>query len=348
MNKTVAAQEAVTRVKETIERLQKEIADRRSNMEQARDRALSKPGQGRMAATSWFAVWSRHAPSIARAQGQLDRARKRLPLLQQRAEEIATKERKLDVTRKRLRAATAAISRRIDANREALAGQAERWDRERQQEDRNMKRLRKRLVAPTTKDQQPQKPEWRRRTQTASLPPVVQQPPLIDEPSSDAVALPPRDGLIEGTYEVWDPVRAEARRLLLNPDPLPRSWTADHVGKRLIEAHEVLRRIPMNIWPQGYSALWPEYTHDAGELAIQAGAGTLELGRNIIIKGASAIELARMNEALLWPIQFLSINNAWALSTLNTWASDPRDEEAPRNLLQTIADFLNAANEVVR
>lgn len=343
MNKTVAAQEAVTRVKETIERLQREIADRRSNMAQARDRALSKPGQGRMTATSWFAVWSRHAPPIARAQGQLDRARKRLPLLQQRAEEIATKERKLDVKRKRLRAATAAISRRIDANREALAGQAERWDRERQQEDRNMKRLRKRLVARTTKDQQPQKPDRRQRLQV-SLPAPVQHK-LIDDP---APVEPPRDGLIDGTYEVIDQVRAEARRLLLNPDPLPRRWTADHVGKRLIEAHDVLRRIPMNIWPQGYSALWPEYTHDAGELAIQAGAGTLALGRNVIIRGATADELARMNEALQWPIQFLSINNAWALSTLNTWASDPRDEEAPRNLLQTIADFLNAANEVVR
>jgi hypothetical protein len=120
----------------------------------------------------------------------------------------------------------------------------------------------------------------------------------------------------------------------------------------LIEAHEILQRLPMSIWPKGYGAMWPAYTHDAGELAIQAGAGTLELGRNAVIRTASADEVARMNEALEWVIQFLSDCNPWSLAALNGWASssdaDPDAADVPRDLLEFIAEALNAAKEVVR
>ncbi|WEF52544.1 hypothetical protein AFIC_001035 [[Pseudomonas] carboxydohydrogena] len=136
---------------------------------------------------------------------------------------------------------------------------------------------------------------------------------------------------------------------MLDPDPLPPTWTAEHVGKRLIEAHAVLNRVPMKLAPAGYGAMWPAYRHEAGELAHQAGAGTLAIGRNVIVRTASADEVARMNEALQWPMQFLGAT-PHAAEYVNWWAShsEPQEEDRPTSYLQIIADALNAAKKVVR
>jgi hypothetical protein len=333
----------VDKLASQIGQLTKEIADRRVHLAQAKARALAKPHKGKLIA-GWFDAWSRHAPPIARAEGSLRRALTRAAAATEKAEDAATQERELTRQRAAIRARNIGLMRRLDALREAAPGLKAKWDAERANEEARLKRLRKKLEARTHKDlMTPQ--NW---TPRPSLPAPIEQPADLAVDPADPP--PPREGLIPGTYRLMDPARLEFH--LLDDEPLPSNWTPRHVGRRLIEAHDVLRRLPMNVRPQGYSALWPEYTHEFGELVVQADAYTLALGRNAIIKTASSDEVARMNEAMGWIVQYLAGCNAWALSALNGWASKrdatPDDDDAPDDLLKFIADALNAAKEVVR
>jgi hypothetical protein len=294
---------------------------------------------------SWFAAWSRYAPQIARAEGALARALKRQPAAIAKAEFAAGQAKKTAAIRATIRARNVALMRTLDALKEAAPAIDRQWKAERSGEERRLKSLKKRLEKRTRRDITA-RPDWMKKP--AALPPRIEQPNFAEQ--DEAEIPPPREGLIPGTYRILDPARFSLG--LLDADPLPTRWTGKHVGTRLIEAHEILQRLPMSIWPKGYGAMWPAYSHDAGELAIQAGAYTLEVGRNAIIKSASSEEVARMNEAMQWAIQYLSHCNAWALGALNGWASssdaDPDANDAPRDLLEFIAEALNAAKEVVR
>ena len=231
---------------------------------------------------------------------------------------------------------------RLDRLKAEQPNITEQWNAERAGEARRLKKLKGKIEKRTRKDM----------TKHAMFPmpvklPEVPQQPDLSEPEADAP--PPREGLIPGTYRIVDPDRLG---VLLDPDPLPPIWTPRHVGARLIEAMEVLQCSPGRVGPKGYGAMWPAYRHESGELAHQAGAGTLAIGRNVVRRTVGADEAARANEALLWPMQFLNHVNAWALLALNYWASDPEatpeDEDAPRDMLKFIADCLNAAKEPVR
>lgn len=341
-----------------ILRLRKEIADRRAHLAQAKARALAKQTEAAqkldlngskrewmMIDNSWFAAWSRHAPPIAKAVGSLARAQKRLPDAIAKAEFAEGQERKAAAVRAQIRARNVGLMRRLDALKDGAAEVTAKWNVERREEEKRIKKLKKQLEKRTRRDLTA-RPDWMKKP--LPLPPPIVQPDHIE--ANEAEPPPPREGLIPGTYRVLDPSRIGLG--LLDVDPLPPRWTPRHVGNRLIEAHDVLRRLPASIWPKGYGAMWPEYAHDAGELAIQAGAGTLQMGRNLIVRTASADEVARMNEALDWILQFLSGCNYWSLAALNGWASSteatPDDKDAPTELLEFIASALNAANEVVR
>lgn len=322
-----------------IPRLTAEIAKRREKLAKAKERA--QPGKGKLAA-GWFAIWDRAVMPIARAEGSLARAIKRAPIAQTKAQETAARARQLAAAKIRRDAQTASINRHFETVHAGPHPQA-RWNAERAEEAKRMKRLTKQIHKRTSKDfsnrfmlEKPLK-----------LPDPVQQPDLTAEAEAPAIA--PREGLIPGTFKVMDPARL--RGGLLDADPLPPRWTARRVGERLIEAMDVLQRMPMTLWPKGYGAMWPAYRHEAGELAHQAGAGTLAIGRNVIARTATADEVDRMNEALEWPLQYLAQCNAWSLRALNGWAMEAIDadgEDAPTDLLQFIADALNAAKEVVR
>jgi hypothetical protein len=326
-----------------IPRLRKEIADRRAHLAQAKARALAKPHKCYLTA-GWFDAWSRHAPAIAKAEGSLARALKRLPQATAKAAFAEGQERKAAAVRATIRARNVGLMRRLDALREEAPAIQSKWAADRRGEEKRLNKLKKQLEKRTRRDIT-SRPDWMKKP--LALPPPIEQP---DFSVVDAEIPPPREGLIPGTYRVIDPARFSLG--LLNPDPLPTRWTSRHVGTRLIEAHDVLRRMPASIWPKGYGAMWPAYAYDAGELAVQAGAGTLQMGRNLIVRTASADEVARMNEALDWIMQFLSGCNYWSLAALNGWASSieatPDDKDAPTDLLEFIAKALNAANEVVR
>lgn len=342
MSKAAKRRAIADKIARDIERLRKEAADRRAHLAQVKARALAKPGKGKLSG-GWFAAWARHAPALAAAEGALARALRRLPDAVSKTEDAETQDREENRQRAAIRARNVGLMRRLDALRDHAPALKKQWDEDRRGEEKRLKKLKKKLEARTRKDITA-RPDWMKRP--VALPPPIAQPDLTVDDGADT---PPREGLIPGTYRVLPPERL--RLNLLDDEPLPGSWTPRHVGKRLIEAHDVLRRLPMNVRPQGYSALWPEYTHDAGELAIQAGAQTLALGRNAIIKVASSDEVARMNEAMQWIWQYLAGCNAWALGALNAWAAD-RDatpDDCPViDLLEFIADALNAAKEVVR
>jgi hypothetical protein len=336
-----------------VARLRKEIADRRAHLVQAKARTLSKLCRRDIVAgeririveeASWFTAWSRYAPAVAKAEGALSRALKRRPAAILKAEFAEGQERKAAAIRATIRARNVALMRTLDALKEAAPAIDQRWKVERKDEEKRLKKLKKQLEKRTRRDITA-RPDWMKKP--LALPPPIEQPNFSEV---EAEIPPPREGLIPGTYRVIDPARFSLG--LLNPDPLPTRWNARHVGVRLIEAHDVLRRMPASIWPKGYGAMWPAYSHSAGELAIQAGAGTLQMGRNLIVRTASADEVARMNEALDWIMQFLSGCNYWSLAALNGWASSseatPDDKDAPTDLLEFIAAALNAAKEVVR
>lgn len=237
---------------------------------------------------------------------------------------------------------TAAMAARSDRLKEQFPDVDARMNAERAEEQKRLKKLKKQIDKRTRKDLTKhsmfQKP--------VALPEPIQQPDFTEEEEAPA---PPREGLIPGTYRVVDPDRLGA---LLDPEPLPPQWTPRHVGARIIEAMDVLQRAPERVGPKGYGAMWPAYRHESGDLALQAGAGTLAMGRNSIRRAVGADEAARAQEALLWPMQFLNHCNAWALLSLNAWATDPEatpeDDNAPRDMLKFIADCLNAQKEVVR
>ncbi len=218
------------------------------------------------------------------------------------------------------------------------------WDAERAEEGRRMKKLRKQIEKRTRKDLS----RHAMFARPPALPAPVEQPDLSGVEFSSREE-PPREGLIPGTWRLLDAARLGGG--LLNPDPLPARWTARHVGNRLIEAMDVLRRTPDRVGPKSFGSIWPVYSHESGELAVQAGAGTLSIGRNVVLRGVAADEAARAAEALQWPLRFLRSCNAWALITLQQWASGPEQPNAPpepTQVLEIIANALNEAKEPVR
>lgn len=257
------------------------------------------------------------------------------------AKAAADRKRKLKAEKKAARAA--AVQRRAEIVTAQPHPQRD-WPAERAEEEKRIKKLKKQLGRRTRKDLSKhamfQKP--------VALPPPIEQPDLSDE-CATAAAPPPREGLIPGTYRLIDPDRYAGS--LLDPDPLPPVWTGRYVGRRLVEAMDVLRRAPERVGPKSYGAAWPSYRHEAGEHAVQAGAGTLAIGRNIVIRSVGADEAARAAEALQWPLQYLSHCNAWALLALNDWAADQEADAPPASvasMLEFIANALNAAKEPVR
>jgi hypothetical protein len=209
------------------------------------------------------------------------------------------------------------------------------WQEDREHEHERIRKRKKELRRRVTVDLRAPTPKSRAR---------IAPPPMIFvpvPPPSD-----PEQALLPGQVE---PVRA--KRIVgdliasWNKPELPRTWTTDHVSKRLREAHHVLRRIPMLIWPQMFGRVWPPYKVEAGELVHQVDSGTLEIGRNRAMIGATSDEMARMMEALCWSMTYLFDEPELARAT-NEFAMD--DITGCQQGLRIIAVGLNTDRVLIR
>lgn len=90
---------------------------------------------------------------------------------------------------------------------------------------------------------------------------------------------------------------------------VPESWTVIHVMDRLEEAFRTLSRLPVATRPRGYTNSMPFYVYDRGDLNAQMETHELERLarlRNRVRIPPSPEEIARMEEALRWPVAYLA------------------------------------------
>jgi len=305
-------------------------------------------------------IAARHAAALQRLQTEiaaretsgretvaLARARAALPSAERRAHASAARVAELAqaaaAKAARAKATDAPMIRLLDKIAAAAPALMDRWKKDRAEEPKRIAKRKKHLKRATTMDLRPETSIRRDRpapmveaTTFPSGPIIPYVPPKMDGPE--------RPGLLPGDYRLIERGADD-----FDAYNVPKKWTADYVGRRLADAHATLRRLPMTTRPKEFGAIWPEYTAQAGELAIQAGAGTLTLGRNRIVGGISAMDVARMHKAFGWVLTYLSGDTEGARE-LNRWAyadaADSEDQEpfehAAELAAQKIADGLSA------
>jgi hypothetical protein len=111
-----------------------------------------------------------------------------------------------------------------------------------------------------------------------------------------------RGGILGAVGQAAPLPLARARRV-------PVRWSFLYVMERMEEAFRTLARLPLPTRPRGYINSMPIYLYDQGDLNSQQ--ETYELERMARLRNRVRIpptpsEIARMEEALHWPIAFLS------------------------------------------
>jgi hypothetical protein len=103
--------------------------------------------------------------------------------------------------------------------------------------------------------------------------------------------------------------RAERPRPLVRERRVPQCWTLVAVMERMEEAFRILGRLPVATRPRGHLNSMPFYVYDQSDLNAQVETYELERMarlRNRVRLPPSPAEIARMEEALHWPIAYLS------------------------------------------
>jgi hypothetical protein len=112
--------------------------------------------------------------------------------------------------------------------------------------------------------------------------------------------------------------RAIAERRIYEPPP---TWNIGHVDYRLVAAFEVLLRLPMATRPKEFGNSMPAYMHDFADMVAQEeGVRELTRARKRLVyrnKGATAQEVAQMEQALAWPMEHLARDSSAARATLS-------------------------------
>ncbi len=103
----------------------------------------------------------------------------------------------------------------------------------------------------------------------------------------------------------------------LEADYTPKTWTPEHVEKRLADALCCLSSMPSE-GPASKAGMWPSYRYSADDLKNQAAFTDLELPpvRNT---APSPLDIALTYEAMSWPMSFLS-NNPEIARAVSVWA----------------------------
>lgn len=116
---------------------------------------------------------------------------------------------------------------------------------------------------------------------------------------------------------------------------LPARWSVLAVMERMEEAFRTLARLPIAVRPRGYVNSMPFYLYDRGDLNAQMETQELERMarfRNRVRIPPSPAEIERMEEALRWPIAYLSGTEfhhvARAVNLGSLWAAFDADIDA--------------------
>jgi hypothetical protein len=91
-------------------------------------------------------------------------------------------------------------------------------------------------------------------------------------------------------------------------DELPVRWDGPHVGRRLMEAMQTLRLMPMG-GAIGYRPAWPAYAYEFDDLIAQHEQGELERTQAIQNRTRTMPTLraiTAMERALIWPASYLA------------------------------------------
>ena len=130
---------------------------------------------------------------------------------------------------------------------------------------------------------------------------------------------------------------------------VPETWSVIHVMERMEESFRVLSRLPVATRPRGYVNSMPFHLYDRGDLNAQMETYELEhltRLRNRVRIPPTPTEIARMEEALLWPIAFLAGTEfhhvARAVNLGSLWSAFDVDIEARLKRLKMTRRAFNA------
>jgi hypothetical protein len=130
---------------------------------------------------------------------------------------------------------------------------------------------------------------------------------------------------------------------------LPARWSVIAVMERMEEAFRTLARLPVAVRPRGYVNSMPFYLYDRGDLNAQLETYELERMarlRNRVRIPPSPAEIERMEEALRWPIAYLSgaefQHVARAVNLGSLWAAFDADIDARLKRLKIARRVFNA------
>lgn len=131
----------------------------------------------------------------------------------------------------------------------------------------------------------------------------------IDLPLSERAAAAARAELQGKRAGILGAIGPSALSQFPRARQVPERWSLLHVMERMEEGFRVLARLPIATRPRGYVNSMPFYVYDRGDLNAQMETRELERMaqlRNRVRIPPTPAEIARMEEALRWPIAYLS------------------------------------------
>jgi hypothetical protein len=129
----------------------------------------------------------------------------------------------------------------------------------------------------------------------------------------------------------------------------PERWSVIAVMERMEEAFRTLARLPIAVRPRGYVNSMPFYLYDRGDLNAQMETHELERMahlRNRVRIPPPPAEIERMEEALRWPMTYLSgaefHHVARAVNLGSLWSAFDADIDARLKRLNITRRAFNA------
>jgi hypothetical protein len=104
------------------------------------------------------------------------------------------------------------------------------------------------------------------------------------------------------------------------PHEVPSTWNAGHVAYRMIAAYRVLYGSSERIGPRAYGAPWPAVLREFSDYVDEAARLRLAKEETRSRRRWPADEIAKADEALAWPMQYLGDSPRRA-DALALWAS---------------------------